>query len=94
MDGRSPYAIRSHWSIGTVTVTNPKSPLAQLFQQYIESASLVSIRYSRSEDANAVREIVPLRLFKKRGSDMLYVEAHCKKANDNRVFELSWLSLA
>jgi predicted DNA-binding transcriptional regulator YafY len=88
------YSIKSHWNVATVTIINPKSPLAIIIQQHIMDTSQIAVRYSRSEDPDTVRSIVPLRLFKRRGSDMLYVEAFCKKANDNRVFELSWLSLA
>ena len=81
------------WRSGTDNVVSTKNPIGQRLINLIGSGNSIEIIYQRPEQIPSRRIIKPLRLFRKSGMHVIYVEAYCEVSLENRIFELSWITL-
>lgn len=76
-----------------VTLHTSRDPLTKLLIEACSSGDGVRIIYYGGSTPGASRVIYPLRLFKVKGYDSIYVEAYCQSRGENRVFRLDKIQL-
>jgi len=81
------------WRSGTDTVVSTKNSIGQQLLALIDTGNTIEIIYQRPEQIASRRIIKPLRLFRKSGMQVIYVEAYCEVSLENRIFELSWIMI-
>ena len=81
------------WISGTETVTASKNLVAQQLISLQSNGGAVEISYQRPMQQISRRVIKPLRIFRKSGMHVMYVEAYCETRSEIRIFELSWMTI-
>ena len=71
-----------------VNITSSRDPLVNSLLDACRNGSEVNITYFGGTTPGESRTICPVRVFRVRGYDSIYVEAFCKTRGENRTFRL------